>query len=218
MIDYEKLKLAHNLYPQGYLKIIPIFDNNGELEYMNYSIEIQGQISDYFFTIDDLIAKLKELTRPKHKYHIGQEVWYTWNDEIKSSKIEELEIDAYNKPMYTTDANYHLKEQHLYPTKESLIDAQINYWLELVSDAVRDEMNGYKSNVPDYSICRMEEYQDHTEDNLEKVCKHAWIGGDAYKFCYHCKIVKSCDHEDDGNIYASNPPQNKCKKCGEFYK
>jgi hypothetical protein len=27
-----------------------------------------------------------------------------------------------------------------------------------------------------------------------------------------------CDHESDGLIYTSNPPQNKCKKCGEFYR
>ena len=27
-----------------------------------------------------------------------------------------------------------------------------------------------------------------------------------------------CDHESDGMCYTSNPPQNKCKKCGEFYR
>lgn len=29
---------------------------------------------------------------------------------------------------------------------------------------------------------------------------------------------KNCQHEFDGNIYTSNPPQNKCKKCGDFYR
>lgn len=28
----------------------------------------------------------------------------------------------------------------------------------------------------------------------------------------------TCKHESDGNIYLSNPPQNKCKLCGEFYR
>jgi hypothetical protein len=27
-----------------------------------------------------------------------------------------------------------------------------------------------------------------------------------------------CNHESDGMIYTSNPPKNKCKKCGEFYR
>ena len=29
---------------------------------------------------------------------------------------------------------------------------------------------------------------------------------------------KECEHASDGMIYASYPPMNKCKKCGEFYR
>jgi hypothetical protein len=32
------------------------------------------------------------------------------------------------------------------------------------------------------------------------------------------KAFEGCIHEGDGMIYTSNPPQNKCKKCGEFYR
>jgi hypothetical protein len=32
------------------------------------------------------------------------------------------------------------------------------------------------------------------------------------------KSFEGCNHESDGLIYNSNPPQNKCKKCGEFYR
>ncbi len=32
------------------------------------------------------------------------------------------------------------------------------------------------------------------------------------------KSFEGCIHENDGMIYTSNPPQNKCKKCGEFYR
>jgi hypothetical protein len=27
-----------------------------------------------------------------------------------------------------------------------------------------------------------------------------------------------CNHESDGQIYTSNPSQNRCKDCGEFYR
>lgn len=27
-----------------------------------------------------------------------------------------------------------------------------------------------------------------------------------------------CNHESDGMCYTSNPPKNKCKKCGKFYR
>lgn len=27
-----------------------------------------------------------------------------------------------------------------------------------------------------------------------------------------------CVHENDGMSYTSLPPQNRCKKCGEFYR
>tara|TARA_R110000868_G_C10693842_1_gene748595 strand:+ start:233 stop:508 length:276 start_codon:yes stop_codon:yes gene_type:complete len=30
--------------------------------------------------------------------------------------------------------------------------------------------------------------------------------------------IDRCQHEHDGMIYTSNPPQNKCIKCGEFYR
>jgi hypothetical protein len=30
-------------------------------------------------------------------------------------------------------------------------------------------------------------------------------------------IDNYCEHESDGNIYCSNPPKSKCKKCGGFW-
>ena len=30
--------------------------------------------------------------------------------------------------------------------------------------------------------------------------------------------IHQCDHENDEMIYARNLPQNKCIRCGEFYR
>lgn len=38
-------------------------------------------------------------------------------------------------------------------------------------------------------------------------------------FITNCELHKpKCNHEHDGMIYTSNPPQNKCRLCGEFYR
>jgi hypothetical protein len=34
----------------------------------------------------------------------------------------------------------------------------------------------------------------------------------------HHELEEECTHQSDGMIYTSSPPQNKCKKCGEFYR
>lgn len=41
---------------------------------------------------------------------------------------------------------------------------------------------------------------------------------DNVKIKLQSMIDSYCEHEDDGMIYTSNPPQNKCKKCREFYR
>ncbi len=38
------------------------------------------------------------------------------------------------------------------------------------------------------------------------------------KFKIKSMIHNYCNHESDGMIYTSNPPQNKCKKCGVLYR
>lgn len=59
----------------------------------------------------------------------------------------------------------------------------------------------------DEMICAEEVFAQHSTDALkgrEKALKY--FG------------VEKCLHKPDGNAYTSNPPQYKCKKCGEFYR
>lgn len=67
-------------------------------------------------------------------------------------------------------------------------------------------------------------------ENIEcKHPEHAEIECESYErgFNNAVKLIKQnldklsvdvCQHESDGNVYTSNPPQYKCKKCGEFYR
>lgn len=48
---------------------------------------------------------------------------------------------------------------------------------------------------------------------------HHLADGKLYHTCDKCdEYFIKCEHESNGLSYMSNPPQNKCLKCGEFYK
>ena len=128
MIDYDKLKIAHGLMHeyQGDKPYVvsmqfcgankePMYCFGGDLPYMY---------------LDDLIDKLRDLTKPEQKYAIGQEVWYViygqdWTP-IRG------EIKAINPKSFCCFVDGNLWPQHkLYPTKQALIESQIEYWENL---------------------------------------------------------------------------------------
>lgn len=70
------------------------------------------------------------------------------------------------------------------------------------------------------------EYCQVSGAKLDK-CQHESSGAPHYltdqKFwnvCDKCNqyFIRKCEHESDGLSYMTNPPQNKCLKCGEFYR
>ncbi len=80
MIDYDKLKLAHELaekLPYDWYAIDAAQGTGACTNYYSLTFEDnEGMSHEYEFKhddIDDLIAKLQELTQPK--YTKGQEVW-----------------------------------------------------------------------------------------------------------------------------------------------
>lgn len=52
-------------------------------------------------------------------------------------------------------------------------------------------------------LCRCSRFENKEDEAVESIDK--------------C-LRSICDHESDGLVYFSNPPQNKCKFCGKFYK
>lgn len=47
--------------------------------------------------------------------------------------------------------------------------------------------------------------------------RQSWFELESQKLQERFKNMK-CEHQSDGAIYTSNPPQNKCRICGEFYR
>ncbi len=177
MIDYEKLKLAYELvekssthfivhtvsgkYPNEFT--ISSWDNNEEV------------ICD---NLDHLITKLCQLTHPKAKYQPGDKVWIQTNlviIEVVVSEINQIQDGYYFlNSIISPSVGFTAHEDDIYPTKQSLIEAQIEYWQKLRDEPV-----------------------------TEYLCD---------------KVATDCQHESNGLTYMTNPPQNKCLKCWEFYR
>ena len=131
MIDYQKLKIAHELCNES-------FDYHfTALFWCGSSIKLYLFENDNLLlttsNLDDLITKLKELTQPKPKYDIGQTVFWIFNGKsIESAKITALpteDIDYYM--ILKNDYHSAWKEDKLFASKEELIQLQIDYWLTM---------------------------------------------------------------------------------------
>lgn len=133
MINYNKLKLAHELGEKiakaniNYRCDIVVsyeYEEDGAA----FVVDINNNGEPYFWwscdTIDSLISKLQELTKPKSKYQIGDQVWHVSGDDIDSFLIEDMTGD----PIKLWAHGGCIYEEKCYPSKETLIDAQIEYW------------------------------------------------------------------------------------------
>lgn len=194
MIDYEKLKQAHELAKKyedkvkGNVSISVEFENeegNPIYELKHYELrpefKIITNIKNSYWDVDDLIAKLKELIKPEPKYEDGQEVWMMYLP-VYANTLQpgKFKIDARK---YTDGVHQYCsygngvgltwrEENTIYASKEELIQAQVDYWLSL-SD----------------------------KSTTEILCNK--IGDDA---------------EKRFNEVASDSNGIKCKHCGGFYK
>lgn len=158
MIDYEKLRIVHdlaNLLCLSSMHYVAISYNfNGKLG-VRYELNVPNFECEYSH-IDSLIAKLNELTEPekcnhvyvhiteipecikchlipeeynppKPKYEIGQDVWWLQlGCDICHFKIDAIFFNDVGEWEYDN-----VPEKELYPSKEALIEAQIEYWQQL---------------------------------------------------------------------------------------
>ena len=131
MIDYNKIKLAHQLTEKIKYGLFTI--RHSDHDGTNYYFECPGQcehIKFYSDDIDDMLEKLKCLLSPpkNQKYEIGQMVWYSVDVDIFAFTITGIywDVDA-NDWMYEGKDDA-MSESHLFLSAEELIQSQIKYW------------------------------------------------------------------------------------------
>ncbi|HAT2149823.1 hypothetical protein SDA16_06945 [Legionella pneumophila serogroup 1] len=245
MIDYEKLKEAHELC----YKLAKQEKSLLEINY-NHRVDHTGKASDTYslygvlggghkFSLDELITKLKELTEPQPKYQLREIVWLFNHEcnEIDCFKIDAISTKTlrYSGECCNSDFVYEeIPEKDLYPSREALIDAQIEYWRGLKQEQVVPVEEGSESKVcPKCGNKRVADgvcwqigcnYVEPVkpEDMFPK------FEGEIKGFrCFDDELeVRQCEHESEsisswGIIKSCEGDINKpfkCKKCGEFYR
>lgn len=188
MIDYEKLKLADALAKKtdGFYFACDYSNKFG----VSSIILCHNESYDENVTnIDDLITKLQQLTQPKPKYEAGQYVWFKNNQDkiIMASVLSAHYVSDVYRYKITTEDNENIfrAEYALFPSREALIEAQIEYWTCLKNDDL--------STRPD-----------------DRLMTSSCEGEVIYKAnqCLHgCKW--------DGILLSRNPNLGKCRECGE---
>lgn len=219
MIDYEKLKVAHELSCKLNKKYRDI-----RIDY-HFRLGCDGTCYDYcemindnfdgtedlfeFDSLNDLIAKLEELIypKPKQKYNIGDEVWLIDN----FGKPITAEILDIKTGIMGVKVELAFKDglvrygtiNEIHPAKEQLIEAQIAYWQKLKMECMLNQ------NKP--------EFEGKTKGFNDEYCEISGV-----------KLTKKCQHESDGIIYKQFGTKYEsqdckeawswCVKCEEFYK
>lgn len=243
MIDYEKLKIAHELAEKLESKYVFRHEIGG-ISYVYCILDVSLAQPNWIIfentSIDVLIAKLTELTHPKTKYKVGDTVLFLSSGGcIGEGKIGG--IDRYSDKKYYITLEGWCRESELYPTKHALIEAQIEYWLNQLKD-----IEGFSELTGEYTLKTMSPTFEgkikgfsHSKDKLQKFeCEHETDGinylnstnekdtdpARNYLDTLHlmCRLCgerygySECHHESDGICFTSG--NYKCKKCGEFYR
>lgn len=233
MIDYSKLKIAHELCinTKYYcIEIVMGIMDSATFFLRNCDDEGNNSTLVHYSTLDNLILKLQELTQTKPKYKIGEKV-FTVNSDLE---IEEVEISSIldihtHMPYQDTYRDWH-HENRLYPTKQSLIESQIEYWRDQLSEELEQHISPYCEPLNKDEHCQVSGAKLATpkieavpyrpiftaEKILDSIkCEH----GFSPRNCFEC-VMGICQHESDDGLYADPKwvARMRCKKCGEFYK
>lgn len=222
MIDYEKLKKAHELANKlespYYAEFIMSAYHN---EYTINNSESPAYEIAFFITesLDNFITKLQELTMSKPKYKIGDKVWHL-NDEYEPSLLFIEDIDYDSDAMYMDSNDNWWHEEQLYPSRESLIDAQIAYWTALKQEQIvpiedmkpefEGEVKGFDTHKCNQDSVKSFSIRDFDDEMEAGKCEHEYVpsagGGGSVPY----SETKQCIKCGESKTFITHQA-NKCR-------
>lgn len=142
---------------------------------------------------DECIERAVKSVEPKFK--LGQEVWFNEGDHIISFIVETRWRDSKSGTYRyaddtNNDGNHDVDERHLYPSRQALIESQVEYWNGLL----------------------VKRYNDATMKSMDEFYKSM----DKRHALYQVRM--RCDHVGDPRLYASSPRFSMCVKCGDLFR
>ncbi len=148
MMDYDKLKQAHELAQQRlesglYTKIS--IDYVGTRNIIDYRLitSLDGEHDWMFDSINGLLCKLTKLTGLTQPKPLYKDAYYlNRHNEISSTIV--LNQEGY---VYCDETNKDAFGRTLYPSREALIDAQIEHWQSLRYPTVGDSAKNAEENL-----------------------------------------------------------------------
>ncbi len=193
MIDYDKLKKAHELAKSttDHWFRMEFGLTFGEIELIQATKFIRS-----FANLDDLINELQLIVRlqgsvsPEPRFEVGDEVWTYSSGKINQWRIEmirwEQDSNDYRVDLYKSVAKGSFLEKDLYPSKRLLAVDQVKYWIALECELNRQEGKE----------------------------EHCSVSG--------AKLNKACQHEPDGIEHVMGDEggsfsMNRCRNCFEFF-
>jgi hypothetical protein len=152
MIDYEKLKIAHELIdklrPVAYELMYKMVEDEIQYWRFNYCLTFNW-IDNSFDSIDDLVAKLLELAKPEPKYKAGDTVFAVSYPDITEGKIINFDGKHYYVRFIDDGYKAYFSEFLLHDSRETLIQAQIDYWQKLKQEHCEHSYDTVRYSITD---------------------------------------------------------------------
>ena len=205
-------------------------EHEGLIEWLNDNISAQeshlktqwiaddkytyGHAEGFLMCYREVLEKLQSLTqdKPKPKYEEGMTLWM-----VDCNKPEEFFVERITREF--TENKIHefvyngWPESEVYPSKQDLIEKQIQYWQQKLIEEYCPPFEGEIKGFDARHACS-EEGQQRIREGLRQL-----IDAPLSSCCsVHTGTTEECPHECkwDGVLVSMPPNMGRCKICGEM--
>jgi hypothetical protein len=224
MIDYDKLKEAHELVMKLDTHFL-VHSVGGKYPSENTSFELcswslEGD-DERFSNLDDLITKLHELTTPQPKYKVDDECWWIRRHNNPPLCCIVIKAEYLSPPINYGGWSYYVEieeggytwmdEDDLHPTKQALIEAQIKYWTEQLYPILKHVDEDGKVEAGEFKEPEISVETRHCEKCEKDYIVIVGSAGEDTGLCYKCDPFCCCQKCNEPLSCCDCKEEPECK-------